>query len=132
MTDNIFFPTAHRQDKSRRDGKPYVTIWFDEIATGETKYTHIYSSCRNKKYWDEIIGKLDRDLFIGFENLVYKDKKKGLIDADCVPTILEEHPKGTVTAAIREHKVALDQERRREEKKIKPEGLFGKLFTIED
>lgn len=126
----IFFPTHYRHSRSRRDGKPYVTIWFDDINTGKEKYTHIYSTCKNKKFWDEIIEKQHKDLFIGFDNLVYKDEKRGLIDADCVPTILEEHPKGTIKEVLREHYAVLAAERK-PEPQVEPEGQFGKLFYFE-
>lgn len=133
MNDNrrVFFPTHHRQDKSRRDGKPYVTIYFDDVNANREAYTHIYSTCRNKKHWEDIIERLNNDIFIVFDNLQWKDEKRGLIDADSIPTVVLEVPKGEIAEVMREHKQQQDL-KQKQEREVKPDGHFAKFFTFED
>lgn len=132
MTDQqLFFPTAMRQDKSRIDGKTYYTIWFDYVNENRECYSHIHISCRNYSQWESIIQTLSHsDLFITFETIIWKDQKRGLIDADSVPVIVLSTTKGDIAEELRAHK-KVQAELPRRAKKVKPNGQFGKLFDIE-
>lgn len=132
MSDKqLFFPTGFRQDRSRIDGKPYVTIWFEYVNKNTEAFTHVFSSCRNKAHWDDIVNKLDRGLAITFDNLVWKDEKRGLIDADSIPTIEAECDKDELKAILREFKEQQNTATKKANA-VKPAGLFGKLFDVEE
>ena len=128
MSKQLFYPVKYYRNPSKIDGKPYTTIVFEDLVTGDEYRTYVYSQCVNRTQWEEIIEKKDRDLLIHFEDLKIKDKKKRIIDADCKPMIYADEPQGALASVIRE----IRKDHIPLKPKIQPQGQFGKLFDIEE
>jgi hypothetical protein len=113
MTKQLFYPVKYTTQPSKIDGKPYTTIIFEDVATGDEYLTYVYSKCRNKALWKDIIDHQDWDQMIFFDDLVIKSKGKSIIDADCKPQVLAREARGQL-------RVAIDDFRREEAAKNQP------------
>ena len=77
-----------KESKSNPD-EEYITLRFFNTDTKREEYTHVTIGNFNNAWWSDIMVK-DRYGIYTFENLRYKHKRLGLINADSKPTLIEE------------------------------------------
>ena len=100
MSKQLFYPVKYNTQPSKIDGKPYTTIIFEDVATGDDYLTYVYSKCVNKALWQDIIDNQDQDQLVFFDQLVIKDPRRRIIDADSKPSVLTREPKGELRAVV--------------------------------
>lgn len=104
MSKQLFYPVKYSRQPSKIDGKPYTTIIFEDVSTGDDYLTYVYSKCVNSALWQDIIDNQDQDQLIFFDDLVIKDTRRRIIDADSKPSVLTRESKGALRSVVDEYR----------------------------
>lgn len=89
MNKYILHSISELKESKTSPDEEYVTLRFFNTDNKRDEYTHVVDGNFNNAWWSDIIVK-DKYGIYTFENLRYKHKRLGLINADCRPTLVEE------------------------------------------
>ena len=89
MKKHILHSISELKESKTNPDEEYITLRFFNSDTKREEYTHVTIGHNNNAWWSDIMVK-DKYGIYTFENLRYKHKKLGLINADCRPTLVEE------------------------------------------
>jgi len=102
----------------KSNNQSMVTIILQGAHNNQSYRTYIVRSHDNWDLWQDVLKHGDKEILIGFETVKYIGKDKDIIDADCVPHIIQTHSKRSRTA---KQQAVLDQF---DSLKVKIEDLF--------
>lgn len=102
----------------KSNNQPMVTIILQGAHDDESYRTYIIRSHDNWDLWQEVLQHGNKEILIGFETIKYIGRERDIIDADCVPRIIQTHSKKPRTS---KQQAILDQI---DSLKVKIEDLF--------
>lgn len=89
MIKHILHSISELKESEYNVGEEYITLRFFNTETKREDYTHVTIGHRNNAWWSNILLKDIYGIYT-FKNLVYKNEKSRLINADCKPTLIAE------------------------------------------